>query len=126
MAMKFGNATDRELIINTARGMGWSPLQSVDIHEDSFVDSDLHENVCLNAVINIDKFWISRGILENFRDGDLGDLREFKIYCRYKFYDHGKLVIFEISLELKGIKVYTSLHDDSCAAIAPPHETAPL
>ena len=109
MAMKFGNATDRELVINTARGMGWSPLESVDIHEDSFMDSDLHENICLNAVINIDKFWFSREILEDLGDGDIDDLSEFKIYCRYKFYDHGNLVIFEVSLELKGIKAFIFL-----------------
>ena len=85
ISLKFGKDSDRELVINTARGIGWSPLESLEIHEDSFSATDTAV-VGLNVHVSVDKVWIATEILEKWSEKDT---ENFRLYCRYKFYDKG-------------------------------------
>lgn len=82
--MKFGRETDRELVINTARGVGWSPFESLDTHEESF--NDAAAVLGLNAYVSVEKVWIAREVFDTWRNANAQNV---KIYCRYKFYDKG-------------------------------------
>ena len=88
VALNFAKESDRELVINTARGIGWSPLESLEMHEDSFSATATADIaiVGLNAHISVSKVWIATEILEKWTDKDIRNLR---LYCRYKFYDKG-------------------------------------
>ena len=85
ISLKLGKDSDRELIINTARGIGWSPLESLEMHEESFSAADAAV-VGRNARVSVDKVWIVAEVLDKWSDEDIGNLR---LYCRYKFYDSG-------------------------------------
>lgn len=84
LLLRFGKESDRELVINTARGIGWSPLESLETHEDSFATDAVV--LTLNAVISVDKIWLTKEIVMNFAEDSLSN---FQIYCRYKFYQTG-------------------------------------
>ena len=86
VSLKFGKETDRELVINTARSVGWSPLETLETHEDSFPASSDLAVVGLKAQVSVEKVWIASEILEKWADRDAQNVR---VYCRYKFYDKG-------------------------------------
>eukprot|EP00795_Rhopilema_esculentum_P000227 gene227-9865_t len=114
LAVKFGKETDRELVINTARGAGWSPLESIETHEESFQDFDQRGTVSLKAVWSVEKLWVPVEVIEKVHIADRENLR---IYCRYKFYDKAaftsKLVTLDetsspdmLSADLNHLKSY--------------------
>ena len=91
LAVKFGKETDRELVINTARGAGWSPLESIETHEESFQDSDQRGTVGLKAIWLVEKLWVPVEVIEKVH---IADREHLRIYCRYKFYDKGICLCF--------------------------------
>ena len=87
LMIKFANSSDRELVINVARGIGWSPIQSLDVFEDSFQDAMTLEYRALTAILVIEQLWISKEMVCNLFKEPCEKWTSYRMYCRYKFYD---------------------------------------
>ena len=80
------------MVINIARGIGWSPLEKFEIHdEESWWDSEngLVAVKGLEAIVKVDKIWLPKKMLEVYSQGDR-NFKKRRLYARYKFYDKCK------------------------------------
>ncbi len=92
VVIKFANPTDRELVINVARGIGWSPIESLEIHDESYFGAGLENAPAVNAVVYVEKLWMSKYVLDHVGRQESQDFENYRVYCRYKFYDKGMMI----------------------------------
>eukprot|EP00794_Sanderia_malayensis_P007364 gene7364-8184_t len=90
IAVKFANPTDRELVINTARGIGWCPIMSLEMHDEGDIETGTNHRY-LSAAVVVEKLWLSRDVFENATRQEKQTWKDYRVYCRYKFYDNAAL-----------------------------------
>lgn len=84
VSVKFAHHVDRERVINSARGLGWSPLD-VDIEQDGWESEDENSNHYHHINITIDHvtFPLQNALIVGQNTLD----KTAQCYVRYKFYD---------------------------------------
>ncbi|XP_071126216.1 C2 domain-containing protein 3-like [Mytilus edulis] len=111
MAVKFAHHNDRERVIHTARGVGWSPIE-LNVEEDEAWESDDEgSGRYQNVTVSVDQvsFPVQNALITGQNSLD----KSARCYVRYKVYDKGAVVskIVPMSVNSEGYIVSQLNHN---------------
>jgi len=87
VALKFSNQSDREKVVNVARGIGWSPLMDIDVSDENWISNSLINNQVHSKCeiqIAVETIWLPMNVVHQISH-NRDHYKE--IYLRYKFYN---------------------------------------
>ena len=100
VTIMFPQSTVRELIVNTGRGVGWCPLDNVEVHDEAWLSSSDDTDHSCKFNIFVDTVWIPSVVINSlFSQGPSVKYLK-KLYVRYKVYDKGKQLCIMGSIEI--------------------------
>ncbi|XP_063416182.1 C2 domain-containing protein 3-like [Mytilus trossulus] len=111
MAVKFAHHNDRERVIHTARGVGWSPIELNVEEEDAWESDDEGSGRYQNVTVSVDQvsFPVQNALITGQNSLD----KSARCYVRYKVYDKGAVVskIMPMSVNSEGYIVSQLNHN---------------